>query len=404
MEEQSGRGKLMPALTSGNNMVDAMAEINITGNIIPQEWYKHVVRKNGKPHLLAITILGDIVYWYRPTEVRDEVTGHTTGWKKKFRDDLLQKSYKAYSNLYGESRDSVKAAFDVLEDLGVIKRYFRDIVHSDGTESNNVMYIELFPEKVKAITFGINEAEGEYPKNGTIPPQKFSGRVAKINDQGTENIGVVPSEEEGTLPENFSTPLANVQGTNTYNTQNNTTEDHSKITTEINNTDYTQSFTSFIPSEVQKPAYDERTNEGEIDSERDYYESIIVKNIGFDHLMSVHCGNKKLIQRILKVMVDAVTSKQPTIFIAKADRSIQEIRDRYLSLTEKHIENVLQNLPEDDSNVGLKDKYLMAFLFNATDTIDAICKTQQMHSKHNMCSREYDWEEIEKTLISNGSW
>lgn len=37
----------MPALTSGNNMVDAMVEINITGNIIPQEWYKHVVRKNG---------------------------------------------------------------------------------------------------------------------------------------------------------------------------------------------------------------------------------------------------------------------------------------------------------------------------------------------------------------------
>lgn len=66
--------------------------------------------------------------------------------------------------------------------------------------------------------------------------------------------------------------------------------------------------------------------------------------------------------------------------------------------------DVFQNLPEDDSNVGLKDKYLMAFLFNATDTIDAICKTQQMHSKHNMCSREYDWEEIEKSLISNGSW
>lgn len=54
-------------------------------------------------------------------------------------------------------------------------------------------------------------------------------------------------------------------------------------------------------------------------------------------------------------MVDAVTSKQSTIYIAKGERTIQEIRDRYLSLTEKHIENVLQNLPEDDSNVGLKD-------------------------------------------------
>lgn len=31
-------------------------------------------------------------------------------------------------------------------------------------------------------------------------------------------------------------------------------------------------------------------------------------------------------------------------------------------------------------------------------------KILAMDSKHNMCSREYDWEEIEKSLISNGSW
>lgn len=46
----------------------------------------------------------------------------------------------------------------------------------------------------------------------------------------------------------------------------------------------------------------------------------------------------------------------------------------------------------------------MIYYRNLTRLIDAICKTQQMHSKHNMCSREYDWEEIEKSLISNGSW
>ena len=82
----------------------------------------------------------------------------------------------------------------------------------------------------------------------------------------------------------------------------------------------------------------------------------------------------------------------------------KDIRERYLSLTHDHIEHVLKNLPEDDSNVGLKDKYLMAYLFNAPDTIDAICRTQQMHSKHNMCTREYDWEEMERSLIQNGSW
>jgi len=391
----------MPALTSGNNMVDAMAEINITGNVIPQEWYKQVVRKNGKPHLLAITILGDIVYWYRPTEIRDEATGLTTGWKKKFRDDLLQKSYKAYSNLYGESKDSVKAAFDVLEDLGIIKRYFRDIVHSDGTESNNVMYIELFTDRVRDITFGIKEeSEGEYPENGTIPPLKFSGRVPNKNTQGVENNGVVPEEDTPTLPESFPTSPGNGQGTNTYNTLENNSKTNSNNTTETTDTDYNQSFTSFIPS-TSASAESERKSDG---SDYEYYESLISKNIDFDRLMYDHCGNKKLIKRILKVIVDAVTSRGPYMFVAKENRSIQEIRDRYLSLNHDHIEHVLKNLPEDDSNVGLKDKYLMAFLFNAPDTIEAICKTQQMHSKNNMCSREYDWEELEKTLVRNGSW
>lgn len=393
----------MPSLTSGNNMVDAMAEISITGNIIPQEWYKHVLRKNGKPHLLAITILGDIVYWYRPTEVRDEATGYIIGWKKKFRDDLLQKSYKAYANLYGESRDSVKVAFDVLEELGVIKRYFRDIVHSDGTESNNVMYIELNPNKIREITFGRDETEGEYPENGTIPPLKFSGRVAKKTDQVTENLAPVPVEEQGTLPENIPTPPVTVQGTNTYNNLENNSKINSNTTTEITDIDYNQSFTSFIPSSAA-PTEKERESDRINNSDYGYYESLISKNIDFDRLMYDHCGNKKLIKRILKIMVDTVTSKSQYIFVAKENRSIKDIRDRYLSLTHEHIEHVLKNLPEDDSNVGLKDKYLMAYLFNAPDTIDAICRTQQMHSKHNMCTREYDWEEIEKSLVQNGSW
>ena len=255
------------------------------------------------------------------------------------------------------------------------------------------MYIELFPEKVKAITFGINEAEGEYHENGTIPPQKFSGRVAKINDQGTENIGVVPSEDVGTLPENVSTPLANVQGTNTYNTSVN----RSKITTENNNIDYIQSFTSFIPS-VDTIKETKRVNDRI--NQKDY-ESMISKNINYDKLIYEHCGNKKLIERILKVLVETVSSSQKYIYIAKENRPISEIRERYLSLNYEHIEHVLQSLPEDDSKVVLKDKYLMAYLFNAPDTIGSICKTQQMHSKSKICSREYDMEELEKAIYSN---
>lgn len=117
----------MGYLTSGNVIVDAMGSINITGNIIPAVWYRTITKENGKPYLLAIVILADIVYWYRPSEVRDQGTGHILGWKKKFSEDILRQSYQYYADLFGESKKTVKTAMDRLEKLQVIRREFRTV-------------------------------------------------------------------------------------------------------------------------------------------------------------------------------------------------------------------------------------------------------------------------------------
>lgn len=122
----------MTYMTSGNQTVDSMGTINITGNVIPQIWYSIITRPNGKPNLLAITLLSDIVYWYRPTEIRDEQSGRVIGWKKKFKGDTLQKTYQQYADLYGESRHSVKEAIKRLEELGVISKEFREITFDKG--------------------------------------------------------------------------------------------------------------------------------------------------------------------------------------------------------------------------------------------------------------------------------
>lgn len=42
----------------------------ITGNIIPESGYKTVVSPNGRVNRLAVNLLVDIVYWYRPMEIR----------------------------------------------------------------------------------------------------------------------------------------------------------------------------------------------------------------------------------------------------------------------------------------------------------------------------------------------
>ena len=114
----------MGYITSGNQIVDAMGMMNISGNVISQIWYSTITRPNGKPYLLAITLLSDIVYWYRPAEERDEQSGRVIVWKKRFKGDLLQKTYQQYADLYGESKRSIKAALDRLEELGVIRKEF----------------------------------------------------------------------------------------------------------------------------------------------------------------------------------------------------------------------------------------------------------------------------------------
>lgn len=199
--------------SSGNDTVDAMGQFAFTGNVIPMNWYHTICRDNGKPHLLAITILSDIVYWYRPTEVRDERTGQIVGWRKKFSGNLLQKSYAQYESLFGESKRSVKAAIDLLIELGVVYRHFKDIKltpngpveidkktdnGSDGNEQRlyNVMFLDINIRRLVELTYpeeteqkceepSNNAGSGTLVQNNVIGGTEFCGTNTKNT---SENI------------------------------------------------------------------------------------------------------------------------------------------------------------------------------------------------------------------------
>lgn len=142
----------MNTFTTGNEIVDEMATIQITGNVIPQIWYRKILKETGKPDLLAITLLSDIVYWYRPVEERDEATGQLIGYRKRFKDDLLQRSYDSFAEQFGENKRAVRDAIARLEALGVIRRDLRTVVTASGVRCNNVLYIELIPDKLYELT------------------------------------------------------------------------------------------------------------------------------------------------------------------------------------------------------------------------------------------------------------
>lgn len=138
-------------MSSGNATVDAVGRIGITGNVIPNSWYSTIKRPNGKPYLNAIVILAEIVYWYRPTEMRDEATGRTVGTRAKFSGDMLQRSYGSFAEQFGISKREATSALSALEDMGLVHRHLRNICVK-GVTLSNVLFIEIIPERLMEVT------------------------------------------------------------------------------------------------------------------------------------------------------------------------------------------------------------------------------------------------------------
>lgn len=195
-------------MNTGSPIVDKVSKMGFTGNVIPETWYKAITRKTGKPYLNAIVILADIVYWYRPKEVRDEATGEVIRREKRFKADFLQRNYQQIADKFGISKRDALNATDHLKDLGIIKKHLRTIVTNEGAKISNVLFIELCVDALEKITFG-NPDEGQEEEEQSdlspkkvIPPsvlgdtssQKKVRAVQKNSDTNTEITTEITTE------------------------------------------------------------------------------------------------------------------------------------------------------------------------------------------------------------------
>ncbi|MED0889012.1 DnaD domain protein [Bacillus mycoides] len=139
------------------NIVTEIGGLNFKGNVVDHEWFNYITFSNGKPHIVAIMVLSEIVYWYRPTVIRDEYTGKVT-YKKKFRSDKLQKSYQQLAETFGFSKIQVKRACDLLVNMSLIEIEFRTIIVNEIT-LNNVMFVEPKVNEIKSISSMYQEVE-----------------------------------------------------------------------------------------------------------------------------------------------------------------------------------------------------------------------------------------------------
>lgn len=351
-------------LSTGNAVVDRMASFNITGNIIPMKWFNTIRYPNGKPHLTAIAILSDIVYWHRPREIRDECTGQIIGYEKRFQEDMLQRNYQQISELFGISKKQATAAIDFLQKLGVIRKEFRNITRK-GLYLNNVLYIELNPERLYELTYPEEcQCLSVSPLKG-IPLSLQGERVS--TSKGTP----IPFEGE----------------TNT------------EIITKTTNRDYINPILS---------VNDDETVTLEQLKEQLDYEAICVD----------YPYDREKIDGLINIIHDILfMDDSEKVSVNRQRIPAYKVKQRFMNLNMFDIQYVLSSLANTENKITNMRSYLITSLYNAPDTRETYManwvqsdqarilsqKQQEINNNSKTTYGEMTIEELEQLLISNNA-
>ena len=113
----------------------------IRGNVVPEQLYHELLDGYGKCYYLAVLILSDIIYWYRPTTLKRD--DGQIELKTKYTGELLQNSIPELAEkLNNCSYDQIEYALEYLGNVGLdYKRGSSG--RADGEEEENLEQCSL---------------------------------------------------------------------------------------------------------------------------------------------------------------------------------------------------------------------------------------------------------------------
>ena len=169
----------------------SIEELQIQGNLVSNNWFKYLKRDNGRTYYLAIHLLAEIVYWYRPTQ-REDKDGNIIK-SNKFSGDKLQLSYRDLMVKLDESKHNLQRAMKYLIEKGFISQELRTITLKNGRKLHNVMFIDLNIHKILDITNDniqqpsndlklVPHKSVQYQQKSSNPSNKPVGTYTKIKN------------------------------------------------------------------------------------------------------------------------------------------------------------------------------------------------------------------------------
>jgi DNA-binding Lrp family transcriptional regulator len=219
---------------------------------------------------------------------------------------MLQLSYGQLSKKLHLSKAQCRRAMDNLERLGTIKRHLPDIETDVGNKLNNVMFIELFSDRLLQLTFPGEDA----------PDEKNVTRVSNEMDE------VITFVEPGGIRKDV---------TNTKNT------------TEITNKDY-------LPYQSEQ----ERVRD----------------QIDYEILIEERKTDKGIIDNFVDIMVEVNMSRKEALNVNGEPVDAGLVKARLGSLNAEMIRTILDRIKDSVVSVSNMKAYLITILFNTPATYE----------------------------------
>ena len=136
------------------NVINGITDISFSEKnsiLIPLPWYQNICFKNGKTDDKAIRLLADIVYWYRATLNKNEITGEIS-YEKKFESEMLQCSVSEFSKRLKMTKNEVSSAIERLEAAGLVIRHLKTIKIGEKITLINVQHVAPVVNAIRLIT------------------------------------------------------------------------------------------------------------------------------------------------------------------------------------------------------------------------------------------------------------
>jgi hypothetical protein len=190
-----------PPLSTGNAIVDRVTTMHFEGNIVDHRWRIHPLLKypNGKLNGTALDVLADLVYWFRAAIERDPITNQVIAIRKKFPEQEFWKDYQSWADSLGLTKRQLQDAVSFLVKVGLVRRAVGPVTLRNSTQTNNVPIIELVPEMLHFITYGVT-----MPKAATSPRPAPQRDTPHVETRGPTRRNVKPhAPQRETVQENI---------------------------------------------------------------------------------------------------------------------------------------------------------------------------------------------------------